>query len=225
MAVTVPSALTAMSPVIKRTLIIDPGCSARGSPILPSALAAPPPPSAPCMGSKPSARRSGAKRSKAPRVKPPSDKGVEISINFDCASRPKATCVRSPVTAGSRVTSNISSIGRTPAIGSLANGNANATAPTSRPSMYTGLPLMPCMTPVRSTCAPPRRARMIDCLGPRFSIIPRISTGNSSTRESAKTVLPTPRMPAFTSLRGMMRNCAKARAGARSNANNRIITM
>jgi len=45
--------------------------------------------------------------------------------------------------------SSMSAIGVTPAIGSFENCPIrNASAPTSFPSMYTGLPLMPATTPV-----------------------------------------------------------------------------
>ena len=47
-----------------------------------------------------------------------------------------------------------------PAIASLANGQPKATAPTSRPSRKTGLPLMPAMTPLFSSPLPVSRARM-----------------------------------------------------------------
>ena len=42
-------------------------------------------------------------------------------------------------------------IGVMPAIASVANVQPKATAPTSRPSIQTGLPLIPAMTPVRSS--------------------------------------------------------------------------
>ena len=53
---------------------------------------------------------------------------------------------------------------------------------------------------------------ILSCFGPRFSITPRISTGNSSTFESANTVLPMPRIPALTSFSGIILVCAKANA-------------
>ena len=73
-------------------------------------------------------------------------------------------------------TRSISSIGRIPAIASFEKGKLSATAPASLPSIYTGDPLMPCITPVLASGPPFKRPRMIDSLGARFSSTPRIST-------------------------------------------------
>ena len=54
----------------------------------------------------------------------------------------------------------IEPIGVIPAIASLVNGQLNATAPASRPSMNTGLPLIPPATPLFSSPLPVSRARM-----------------------------------------------------------------
>ncbi len=52
------------------------------------------------------------------------------------------------------------SIGVIPAIASCEKGQLKATAPASRPSRKTGLPLMPAMTPLFSSPFPVSRARM-----------------------------------------------------------------
>ncbi len=54
----------------------------------------------------------------------------------------------------------IAAIGVMPAIASCAKGQEKATAPATRPSIQTGLPLMPAMTPVLSSPCPDSRARM-----------------------------------------------------------------
>ena len=55
--------------------------------------------------------------------------------------------------------------------------------------MYTGLPLIPAMTPVNSMASPVSFARITDCLGPsRFSKTPSTSNPNSVTESSARTV-------------------------------------
>ena len=70
--------------------------------------------------------------------------------------------IRGPGAAAPRVVaSTISPIGVMPAIGSVANDpRAYDTAPMRRPSMYTGLPLMPAMTPVLAS-GPPLSVAMI----------------------------------------------------------------
>src|SRR5271156_841447 len=65
--------------------------------------------------------------------------------------------------------------------------------------MYTGLPLMPATTPVYSGLAPPRRARIMSCPGPRaLCSTPRISTSIASGWVPSKTVYATPRRPRCT---------------------------
>ena len=168
-----------------------------------------PPAVTPCRGSSPSARNCGANCSTVACVNPPKETGVAISIilaspaeTWDCLGNSRVRSVSVSETAARRAgsaaageTRSISSIGRMPAMASVANGNAMATAPTSRPSMNTGLPLIPCMTPVLASGPPESRPRISDCLGPIFSRTPRISTSNSSIRSPENTVLPMPRIP------------------------------
>jgi len=70
--------------------------------------------------------------------------------------------IRGPGAAAPRVVaSTISPIGVMPAMGSVANDpSAYDTAPMIRPSTYTGLPLMPAMTPVLASGPPLSRARI-----------------------------------------------------------------
>ena len=76
-------------------------------------------------------------------------------------SRGNAATRRGVAAADAAVASTISAIGVMPAMGAFANWPMEyATAPTRRPSMYTGLPLIPAMTPVFSSPAPSSRARM-----------------------------------------------------------------
>ena len=90
----------------------------------------------------------------------------------------------------SALISSISPIGVTPAIGSLENSPMrNAIAPTSLPSTYTGLPLMPATTPVYSTFLPCKRTRMMSPLGPlALRSTPRISTSIGSGVTPSNTV-------------------------------------
>ena len=82
-------------------------------------------------------------------------------------------------------TGSICAMGVMPAIGSFENSPMRkASAPTSLPSMYTGLPLIPATTPVYSALAPVSRARIIASPGPcAFGMTPRMSTpkGSGST--------------------------------------------
>src|SRR5215813_13547099 len=105
--------------------------------------------------------------------------------------------------------SSISSIvaaGVIPAIGSFEKVPIRyARAPTSLPSMYTGLPLMPATTPVNSTLEPWSRARITSDFGPAMSgRTPSISTSTGSGLVPSNTVYATPCMPAFTWLSGMI---------------------
>ena len=69
--------------------------------------------------------------------------------------------------AGIVVASTISAIGVMPAMGSVENWPSEyETAPTRRPSTYTGLPLMPAMTPVLASGPPASLARIRLRLGP-----------------------------------------------------------
>ena len=86
-------------------------------------------------------------------------------------------------TARARVASAISSMGVMPAMGSREKlPSEYETAPTSRPSMKTGLPLIPAITPVVASGPPSSRARIRLRCGPiTFSRTPRTWTLNSST--------------------------------------------
>ena len=103
------------------------------------------------------------------------------------------------------VASIISAIGVMPAIGSVENWPSEyETAPSSLPSIYTGLPLMPAMTPVLASGPPSSRARIRLRSGPMtLRITPRISTLNSSSLVPVNTVRPTPIMPGRRSSSGM----------------------
>ena len=107
-------------------------------------------------------------------------------------------------------------MGRMAAMGSLEYGKAMATAPTRRPPMYTGLPLIPCNTPVVASGPPDNRARISDCRGPVFSSTPRISAWNSSTRLPEKTVLPVACIPGRISLRAKKPACCAESEAAMS---------
>ena len=85
---------------------------------------------------------------------------------------------------------SISSIGVIPATGSLANCHEYASAPITLPSMNTGEPLMPAMTPARCTCGELILARIRFCPGPMLCSTPRISTSNFSSLVPSKTVRP-----------------------------------
>ena len=95
------------------------------------------------------------------------------------------------------VASVISAIGVMPAIGSFEKlPSEYETAPMSLPSMYTGLPLIPAMTPVLARGPPSSRARIrLRRVPMTFSMTPRIRALNSSTRVPSKTVWPMPTMP------------------------------
>jgi len=103
------------------------------------------------------------------------------------------------------VASVISAIGVMPAIGSFEKlPSAYDTAPTSRSSMYTGLPLIPAMTPVLASGPPSSRARIrFRCVPMTFSSTPRIWALNSSTWVPSNTVCPTPTMPGRISETGI----------------------
>ena len=119
-------------------------------------------------------------------------------------SSTRAACRRGPVKVAASV---ISSIGVMPAIGSLENWPSEyETAPTRRPSMYTGLPLMPAITPVLASGPPSSRARIRFRRGPiALRSTPRMWTVNSSRRSPSKTVFPTPTIPALSSSTGKVR--------------------
>ncbi len=112
----------------------------------------------------------------------------------------------------------ISSIGVMPAIGSFGNCPSEyATAPSRRPSMYTGLPLIPAMTPVAASGPPSRRAMTRLRRGAAvFRRTPRTRTVNSSTRSPSKTVRPTPTIPGRTSSTDMYRDAASGQAAMAS---------
>src|SRR5215813_606016 len=82
--------------------------------------------------------------------------------------------------------------------------NPNDTAPTSFPLMYTGLPLMPLATLVRSAL-PSILPRMMSCFGPHmFLEMPTISTGIGSGSVPCSTVQAQPFIPGLTSLSCMI---------------------
>ena len=73
-----------------------------------------------------------------------------------------------------------------------------------RLSTYTGLPLMPAMTPVLASGPPLSRAMMRSRCGPMVDrTTPRICAWNSSIAVPLNTVRPTPVMPGCTSFTGM----------------------
>ena len=77
-------------------------------------------------------------------------------------------------------------------------------APTSFPSTYTGLPLMPPATPVR-IALPPILPRMMSCFGPQaFFHRPTISTGTASGSVPSNTVQAVACMPGFRSAARMI---------------------
>ena len=85
--------------------------------------------------------------------------------------------IRGPGAPAPRVVaSTISPIGVMPAMGSVANEpSAYDTAPIIRPSTYTGLPLMPAMTPVLASGPPLSLAMIRSRCGPTFErTTPRI---------------------------------------------------
>jgi hypothetical protein len=91
-----------------------------------------------------------------------------------------------------------------PAIGSLEKAPSEyETAPTRRPSMYTGLPLIPAITPVWARGPPSSLARIRLRLGPMtFLRTPRMCTLKSSSRSPSNTVRPTPTIPGLSSSTG-----------------------
>ncbi len=99
----------------------------------------------------------------------------------------------------------ISAMGVMPAIGVFGKEpSAYDTAPIKRPSTYTGLPLIPAMTPASASGPPESFARIKSRRGPmRFGKTPRISTWKSSMVSPTKTVRPMPVMPVRISLTGM----------------------
>src|SRR3954468_4526597 len=110
-----------------------------------------------------------------------------------------------------------------PAIGSFENAPSEYdTAPTMRPSTYTGLPLIPAMTPVLASGPPSSLARMRLRLGPStLRSTPMNWTLNSSMWSPSNTVRPTPIIPGRISSTGMrvgdadtvrMDNAASAKA-------------
>ena len=126
-------------------------------------------------------------------------------------SRSRAEAARGA--PGDDAASSMSPIGVMPAIGSLPNGNAYATAPSSRPFTYTGLPLIPAMTPVRSSGPPSSRARIRLWPGPTaLSSTPRMRTRKLSIVAPSNTVRPSPCMPARTSDSGSIAGRVSPRA-------------
>ena len=70
--------------------------------------------------------------------------------------------------------------------------------------MYTGLPLIPAMTPVSASGPPSSLARMRSrCGASTFFSVPMMRTVNSSTASPRKTVRPTPTIPGRTSETGI----------------------
>ena len=87
----------------------------------------------------------------------------------------------------------------------------------SRPSMYTGLPLMPLMRPVCSNGPPESRTRIMSMRGPKAPFnTPKISTWKVSISVPWKVVSPKPLMPRRNSL-GAMVGCARSAGAAKSN--------
>ena len=97
-----------------------------------------------------------------------------------------------------------SAIGVMPAMGSFENDPSEyETAPRRRPSMYTGLPLIPAMTPVCASGPPSNFARIRFRRGPMtFRSTPMMWTLNSSSRSPSNTVRPTAVIPGRTSSSG-----------------------
>ncbi len=89
--------------------------------------------------------------------------------------------------------------GVTPAIGSLPNDHAYATAPSSLPLMWIGLPDIPAMTPVFSRFMPDSRHRIKSRPGLVFFKTPMTSASKVSSLTPLMTLLPCPFMPGFTS--------------------------
>ena len=78
-----------------------------------------------------------------------------------------------------------------------------ASAPSSLPPMYTGLPLIPSTTPVYSGLVPCSRTRIMSCRGPRAPrSTPKISTSIGSGLLPSKTVHAVPVIPRWTLLNG-----------------------
>jgi len=111
---------------------------------------------------------------------------------------------------------SISAIGVIPAMGSRGKvPREYETAPMSRPSTYTGLPLMPCITPVVARGPPSSFARIRSRPGATtFLSTPMMCARNSSSWVPAYTVRPMPTMPGRMSDTGMNEVCAPGAARA-----------
>ena len=88
--------------------------------------------------------------------------------------------------------------GVTPASGSRANDQPNATAPRSFPSMYTGEPLIPATTPAPAKRSSARRTSTAARSGPVASSRPSTSTGISMRSPPLHSVTQTPFCPGVT---------------------------
>ena len=131
---------------------------------------------------------------------------AKASVSADSAAPIGIGAIRGPGASAPRaVASTISPIGVMPAMGSVANEpSAYDTAPIILPSTYTGLPLMPAMTPVLARGPPLSLAMIRSRCGPTFErTTPRMCASNSSIVVPWKTVRPTPAMPGCTSSIGM----------------------
>ena len=120
---------------------------------------------------------------------------IEARMAAATLSRVTGISRRARVPIGGRGVSSvaasiISAIGVMPAIGSLENAPSEYdTAPTSLPSMYTGLPLMPAMTPVWASGPPSSLARIRSRRGPMtLRSTPMMWTLNSSILSPCQTV-------------------------------------
>ncbi len=101
-----------------------------------------------------------------------------------------------------------------PAIGSFGKAPMEyETAPIRRPSMYTGLPLIPAMTPVSASGPPSSFARIRLRWGAwTFLSTPRMWTLKSFISEPSKIVRPTPTIPGLISSIGIRLVVAGRRA-------------
>ena len=179
-----------MSPATSSALTAEPGASGR---VEGAAVSLPPTPPSPACGSKP-APNAGAccfHKARAAPPKPENTRGVSMGwMDGRAASAGSPGAVGCSLRAPRSRTCSIWAMGVMPAIGSVENAPMrNAMAPTSLPSMYTGLPLMPATTPVYSALAPVSRPRIRSSPGPcALWRMPRMSTPNGSGTLPSKTV-------------------------------------
>ena len=89
-----------------------------------------------------------------------------------------------------------------PSIGSFVIAQVVEIAPTSLPSTNTGLPLIPCATPISSIRFPTARAKIKSCFGPMPRMTERISTVNVSISVPEKTVRAVAIVPGTRSFEG-----------------------